>query len=63
MSEDNFRGRKRKIENAVFRDVCRVVLVRTDASEERIASIIRATRIGELGTAFAVTNNRRTQQL
>jgi demethoxyubiquinone hydroxylase (CLK1/Coq7/Cat5 family) len=28
----------------------RVALVRTDASEERIASIIRVTRIGELGT-------------
>jgi demethoxyubiquinone hydroxylase (CLK1/Coq7/Cat5 family) len=27
----------------------RVVLVRSDVSEERIASIIRVTRIGELG--------------
>jgi hypothetical protein len=32
-----------------------VDLVRTDVSEERIASIIRATRIGELETALAVT--------
>jgi hypothetical protein len=36
-----------------------VVLVRTDISEERSASIVRVTRIGELGT-LAVTNNRRT---
>jgi hypothetical protein len=38
----------------------RVALVRTDISEERIASIIRVTRIGELGTMFAVTSNRST---
>jgi hypothetical protein len=35
----------------------RVALVRTDVSEERIASITRATRIGELGTALVVTGN------
>jgi hypothetical protein len=34
----------------------RVDLVRTDVSEERSISIIRITRIGELGTTFAVTN-------
>jgi hypothetical protein len=33
----------------------RVALVRTDVSEERIASIIRVTRIGELGTTLAAT--------
>jgi hypothetical protein len=38
----------------------RVDLVRTDVSEERSASIIRATRIGELGKTLAVTRNRRT---
>jgi hypothetical protein len=38
----------------------RVALVRTDISEERIAYIIRVTRIGELGTTLAVTSNRRT---
>jgi hypothetical protein len=38
----------------------RVALVRTDVSEEHIASIISATRIGELGTMLAVTSNRRT---
>jgi hypothetical protein len=36
----------------------RVVLVRTDVSEEPGASI-RVTRIGEVGT-LAVTSNRRT---
>jgi hypothetical protein len=38
----------------------RVVLVRTDVSEERSASFIRATRIGEVGTTLAVTSNRST---
>jgi hypothetical protein len=38
----------------------RVVLVRTDVSEELSASFIRVTRIGELGTILAVTSNRRT---
>jgi hypothetical protein len=30
--------------------LCLVVVVRTDVSEERIASLIKVTRIGELGT-------------
>jgi demethoxyubiquinone hydroxylase (CLK1/Coq7/Cat5 family) len=38
----------------------RVVLVRTDVSKERIASIIRVKRIGELGTTLAVTGNQST---
>jgi hypothetical protein len=38
----------------------RVALVRADVSEERSASFIRVTRIGELGTTLAVTSNRRT---
>jgi hypothetical protein len=38
----------------------RVVLVRTDVSEEHIASIIRGTTIGQLGTTLAVTTNRST---
>jgi hypothetical protein len=33
----------------------RVDLVRTDVSEERIASIIRATRINEMGITLEVT--------
>jgi hypothetical protein len=35
----------------------RVALVVTDVSEERRVSIIRVTRIGELGTTLAVTSN------
>jgi hypothetical protein len=35
-------------------------LGRTDVSEERSASIVRVTRIGELGTTLAVSSNRRT---
>jgi hypothetical protein len=38
----------------------RVALVRTKVSEELSASIIRVTRIGEIGTTLAVTSNRRT---
>jgi hypothetical protein len=32
-------------------------VVRTDDTEEGIASIIRVTKIGELGTTLAVTSN------
>jgi hypothetical protein len=35
----------------------RVVLLRTNVSEERIAYIIRVARIGELGTTLTVTSN------
>jgi hypothetical protein len=34
-----------------------VALVRTNVSEELIASFIRVTRIGEVGTKLAVTSN------
>jgi hypothetical protein len=37
-----------------------VALERTNVSEERSASFIRVTRLGELGTTLAVTGNRRT---
>jgi hypothetical protein len=37
----------------------RVALVRTDVSEELIASFIRVTRVGELETRLAVTSIRR----
>jgi hypothetical protein len=40
--------------NAVFWNVPCVVLVRTEISEECIASIIRAERIRELGTTLSV---------
>jgi hypothetical protein len=44
----------------VFWDVlCRVTLVRTDVSEERSASIIRVTRIGELGTTLPFYDRRK----
>jgi hypothetical protein len=39
----------------------RVALVRTDVSQDLSASIIRVTRIGELGR-LAVTSNRRKQR-
>jgi hypothetical protein len=35
----------------------RVAHVRTEVSDERIATIIRVRRIGELGTMVAVINN------
>jgi hypothetical protein len=38
----------------------RVALVRSEVSEECIASIIRATRIGEKGTTLVVSSNRST---
>jgi hypothetical protein len=38
----------------------RVALVRTDVSEEISASIIRVTRISELGTTLGETSNRCT---
>jgi hypothetical protein len=38
----------------------RVAPVRFDVSEERIASIIRVTRIGELRTTLAINSDRST---
>jgi hypothetical protein len=40
----------------------RVALVRTDISEEPSDSIIRATRIGELGTLTATATDAHTSQ-
>jgi hypothetical protein len=45
-----------KKKNFVFLMRCRVVLVRTDVSEECIATIIRVKGISELRTAIAVTS-------
>jgi hypothetical protein len=45
------------MKNAVFWELSCVTLVRTDVSEERSTSIIRVTRIGELGKTLAVTSN------
>jgi hypothetical protein len=39
-----------------------VTLLRTDLLEERITSIITATRIGELGTMLAITSKHSTLQ-
>jgi hypothetical protein len=36
----------------------RVALVRTDVSKENISSVMKVTRIGELGTLLAVISNR-----
>jgi hypothetical protein len=41
----------------------RVDLARTDDSEELSAPIIRVTKISELGTTLAVTNNQSTLQI
>jgi hypothetical protein len=38
----------------------RVALVRTDVSEEHIASFIKEIRIGEIGATLDITSNRQT---
>jgi hypothetical protein len=38
----------------------RVALVKTDVSNKIIVSIIRVTRIGDIGTTLAVTRSRTT---
>jgi hypothetical protein len=50
-------GHKRMVSSGMLR---RVALVGTDVSEKPSVSVIRVTRIGELGTALAATSNRRT---
>jgi hypothetical protein len=45
---------------ATSRMLRRVALVRTHVLEVLSATVIRVTRIGELGTTLAVTSNRRT---
>jgi hypothetical protein len=47
----------------MLRRVALVALVRTDVSDERSASTIRVTIIGELGTTLAVTSKRRRFEL
>jgi hypothetical protein len=51
------------MKNCVFCDVTTCGPVRTDVSEELSASMIRVTRIGEVGTTLAVTSNRRTLRI
>jgi hypothetical protein len=50
-SENNFFPRRMSYSGMLRR----VALVRADVSEERIATIIRVTRIGELGTMLRVS--------
>jgi hypothetical protein len=57
--EKSFRDKRNLFRMASSGMLRRVALVRTDVSEELSASIIRVTRIGELGT-LAVTSNRRS---
>jgi hypothetical protein len=45
------------MKNAVFWDVTQCGSCKTDVSEERIASIICVTRVGEIRTTVAVTSN------
>jgi hypothetical protein len=42
--------------------LCRVGLVGSDVSEERVASIIRVTKIGEIGIVLQVNSNRIKQR-
>jgi hypothetical protein len=42
--------------------ICHVALVKADVSEELSSSIIRVTRIGELGTTLAINSNRHTMK-
>jgi hypothetical protein len=53
----DLRSTGKEIKKDVLPMLHRVALVRTDVSEELSASFISVTRIGELGTALAVTSN------
>jgi hypothetical protein len=48
------------MKNGVFWDITPCGSGKTDVSVEHITSIIRMTRIGELGTTLLLTSNRRT---
>jgi demethoxyubiquinone hydroxylase (CLK1/Coq7/Cat5 family) len=50
------------MKNAVFWDVTPLAVVKTDVSQERSASIIRVTRIGELGTLTVTSNQHMLQR-
>jgi hypothetical protein len=46
--------------NDVFWDITPCAFVRTNVSDELSASLIRVTRIGELGITLGLTSNRCT---
>jgi hypothetical protein len=46
------------LKNAVFWDFMPVALLRTDVAEKRIATIIRVSVIGKIGTTLVVTSKR-----
>jgi hypothetical protein len=48
--------------SGILNKLRRVAVVKTDDLEERIASIIRVTKIGELGTTLAEASNRSTMR-
>jgi hypothetical protein len=54
----SFLSIKSSMKNAIFWNVCRVGLVGTDVSEERITYVNMVTGIGELGTTLVGTSNR-----
>jgi hypothetical protein len=45
------------MQNAVLLDVLHVLVVRSNVSEESIASVIKVARIGKPGTNLSVTKN------
>jgi hypothetical protein len=51
------------MKNFVFWDMTPCGFCKNRVSEERIASIIRVTRIGKIGTTLAVTSSRSTLQI
>jgi hypothetical protein len=51
-------GKLRQLRTAPSGMLRRVALVRTEVWKELSASLIRVTRISELGTTLAVTSNR-----
>jgi hypothetical protein len=54
--QTDIRNKPKTMKNAVFWVVRRVSLVRSEVSEERIASIIRVTRISKLETMLAANS-------
>jgi hypothetical protein len=51
------------VKNVVFEKLPSLVIVTTDVLEEHISTIIKVTRIGELGTTLAATSNSSTHMV